>query len=126
MNTNEGIPAEASIEAEGWKITDLATALFPGGPSAYRVDSPMGSFCFGMSLKPGPMPKGQDQTALISSFGQEVDGYHNIFEGDAAKRAEALTHVCALLVAKGTALEWGDPIVSTEFTEGSDVQMEIF
>jgi hypothetical protein len=116
-----------SIEEDGWKITDLAQSLFPGGPSAMKVESPCGTFLFGMNLHPGAGYKVQPQTARISSFGiVDFNTAKNLFEGDVIKRTDALSHVCALLVAKGEGISWGASIVSTEFTEGSDTQVEIF
>ena len=58
------------ITPDGWQLVPLGRDLFPGGPSAVRVCSPVGSFFFGISFEP---LRGEPCRAVITSFGRSTN-----------------------------------------------------
>ena len=57
------------VTADGWQIRYLGHSLFPGGPGACEVVSPLGQFYFGLGFEARD-GRAEEQIAVVTQLGR--------------------------------------------------------
>ncbi len=55
------------VTEDGWQVICLTRSLYPGGPNACKVVSPIGAFFFGLEFEPMAATV---KTAVVTNFGR--------------------------------------------------------
>lgn len=123
VDSERAAPAQWPTTADGWQLVPIGRALFPGGHSAYRVNSPHYHFFFAMTFEP---LFGDPCRAVISSFGRSAargPWRYLLITPDAISKAQAVVRERLLTHPLAYHDRWIDAV---EFRLGDDVPIEIF
>lgn len=113
------------VTADGWQIRALGHSLFPGGPGACEVISPLGRFYFGLDFE-APGNQTDRQLALVTQLGRATlkATNRNLLTTPEAV-AEARQQVSAFLLHNAPLFHYL-PIHAVEFHTGDGKIVDIF
>ena len=84
------------VTPDGWQLIDLGKSLFPGGPWAYQIRSPIGQFFCGVSFR-RCNASDDDEIAVVTNLGRSriLPPATNLLLDSAVRRtAEQQIHYC--------------------------------
>ncbi|WP_293372194.1 hypothetical protein [Nevskia sp.] len=113
------------VTADGWQIRALGHSLFPGGPGACEVISPLGRFYFGLDFE-APGNQTDRQLALVTQLGRATlkATNRNLLTAPEAV-AKARQQVSAYLLHNAPSFHYL-PIHAVEFRTGDGKIVDIF
>ncbi|WP_293372768.1 hypothetical protein [Nevskia sp.] len=123
--TDQDFLADWPVTSDGWQLIDLGKSLFPGGPWAYQVRSPIGRFFCGVSFRKCNAFD-DDEIAVVTNLGRSkiLPPADNLLLDSTVRRTAE--QQIDLLLRRYTACFTEFPLRHVEFAPGDGTLIDVF